>query len=320
MKLLVLGGTRFVGRHVVGAALADGHDVTLFNRGVSAPGLFDGDVRFLRGNRQGGGVSALRAASFEGVIDVTAYRPSDVETVLGALADPAVPYALVSTVSVYAEPIAPNSDEDAAVIALTTGGRRPEDSADAYGGLKARCERVAPPHALIVRPGVVAGPYDWTERVTRWARRAAEGDPVIAGDPRQPIQFIDARDLAKFLLHGITAGVAGTYNAVTEPVPFHAFLDAAGAEDRVVWAGRERLRRAGVEFWSELPMTLPPEEESFLTFSSARARRAGLLTRPLAETLADIRAWDADRPAIERRDPLSRDRERALLETSTDPA
>jgi 2'-hydroxyisoflavone reductase len=168
------------------------------------------------------------------------------------------------------------------------------------------------PCGLVARPCVVAGPHDPTERVTRWARRAADGDVMLAGDPNQPVQLIDVRHLATFLLHGIRTGLSGPHNVAAEPVPFSAFLDAAGAQDRVVWAGRERLQRAGVRLWDDLPMTLPAGDEAFLTFSSARARAAGLRTQPLAETLADIREWDATRPSVQRRDHFA-GRERELL-------
>lgn len=313
MKLLVLGGTRFVGRHVVEAAITGGHDVTLFNRGRSAPGLFGDTVEELRGNRETGDLAALRGRRFDAIVDASAYRPCDVAGVLNALAHNFDVYAFISTVSVYAEPIALGSDESAPVIELADGIPLSGDSVEAYGGLKACCERLLPPHALVVRPGVVAGPYDPTERVTRWARRAGEGDNLLAAAPEQPVQFIDARDLASFLLEGIARDLTGIFNVVTEPVPFSAFLDAAGAGDRVVWAGRERLAAAGVALWDELPMTAPREDEAFLTFSSARARAAGLRTRPVAETLTDVRAWDATRPPGERSDPLPRRREIELL-------
>lgn len=199
------------------------------------------------------------------------------------------------------------------MVELTDPLPSPGDSAEAYGGLKVLCERAAPRHALIARSGVVAGPHDPTERVTRWARRAGEGDALLAADSQQPVQLIDARDLAAFLLAGIAGGVTGTFNVVTEPVSFGAFLDAAGASDRVVWAGRDWLAAAGVTLWDELPMTATREDEAFLTFSSARAREAGLRTRPLAQTLADVRAWDGSRSPDERGDPFPREREHALL-------
>jgi 2'-hydroxyisoflavone reductase len=312
MRLLVLGGTRFVGRHVVDAALAHEHQVTLLNRGRSAPGLFGDAVEELRGDRVRGDVAALRGRSFDAVVDATAYRPAEVDAVLDALGGHGGPYAFISSVSVYAEPIARGSDEEAPLIELGATDLEPGDSATAYGGLKVACERRLPSDALVVRPGVVAGPHDPTERVTRWARRAGDGDALLASDAQQPVQLIDARDLAAFLLDGVADGVSGTFNVVTEPVSFGAFLAAAGAGDRVVWAGRERLAAAGVALWDELPMTTAAEDEAFLTFSNRRARTAGLRTRPLAQTLADIREWDATRPDGERGDPFAR-REAELL-------
>ena len=312
MRLLVLGGTGFVGRHVVEAALARGAEVSIFNRGRSAPGLFGDAVEELRGDRVRGDVESLRGRSFDAVVDVTGYRPAEVDSVLDALGGHAGPYAFVSSVSVYAEPIAAHSDEGASVIELAGELPEPSDSAEAYGGLKVLCERRLRPDALIVRPAVVAGPYDPTERVTRWARRAGQGDRLLAADPEQPVQFVDARDLAAFLLHGVATGLGGTFNVAAQPVSFATFLEAGGAGDRVVWAGRERLVQAGIRLWDDLPMTLAPEDEAFLTFSSERARAAGLRTRPLERTLADIRSWDATRPAGERRDPFAA-REAELL-------
>ncbi len=299
MHVLVVGGTRFVGRHVVEAALARGHRVTLFNRGRSAPGLFGTAVEELRGDRAAGRVGALGGRRFDATIDVSGYRPEEVAAVLAALGPGAGAYAFVSTVSVYREPVARDSDEDAPV----------DESGAGYGGRKVRCERALPPGALVVRPGVVAGPYDPTERVTRWARRAVDGDAVLAADPDQPVQLIDARDLAAFVLDGVERGLAGTFNVVTEPVTFRELLAAAGAGDRVAWVGAERLVAVGVALWEELPLAADPVDAGFLTFSSTRARAAGLRTRPLAETLADVRAWDATRPPAERRDPFARERE-----------
>ena len=312
MRLLILGGTGFVGRHVAVAALARGHDVTLFNRGRTAPGLFGAGVEELRGDREAGNVDALRGRAFDAVVDATAYEPHQVDAVLDALGRHDGAYALVSSVSVYAEPIATHSDERAPVIELAEPLPRPADGATAYGGLKVLCERRLPPDALVLRPSVVAGPHDPTDRVTRWARRAGDGDALLGADPDQPLQLVDARDLAAFALHGIDTGLGGTFNVATEPVAFSAFLQAAGAADRVAWAGRDRLRAAGIRLWEDLPMTIDAEEEAFMTFSSARARAAGLRTRPLAETLADTRAWDVTRAPHQRRDPFAA-RERELL-------
>lgn len=305
MRLLVLGGTGFVGRHVVEAALARGAEVSVFNRGRSAPGLFGDAVEELRGDRVRGEVESLRGRPFDAVVDVTGYRPAEVDVVLDALGGHAGPYAFVSSVSVYTEPIAAHSDESAPVIELGSVPAEPSDSATAYGGLKILCERRLPPGALVVRPAVVAGPYDPTERVTRWARRAGEGDRLLAADPQQPVQFVDARDLAAFLLHGVASGLSGTFNVAAPPVSFKTFLEACGAGDRVVWAGRERLVQAGIRLWDDLPMTLAADDEAFLTFSAERARAAGLRTRPPEETLADTGAWDATRPAAERGDPFA---------------
>jgi 2'-hydroxyisoflavone reductase len=266
-----------------------------------------------------GGLAALAGRHFDVIIDPSAYFPADVHA---AAAIPADRYVLVSSASVYREPVAAGSDEQAPTHRLA--GPVPEaiDSAEVYGALKVLCERAAeerlPGRALILRCGLVAGPLDPTERFVYWPRRLARGGTVLAGDPDQPVQFIDARDLATWALAAAEAGSAGVFNAVAEPLTMAALVAAcaaaAGRPAETVWAGDSFLLDHGVAPWDDLPLWLPAEEAGFLALDASRARRAGLRTRPPAATVADVLRWDATRDQAERRDALTAERERALLE------
>ena len=253
MRLLVVGGTRFVGRHLVDAALAAGHEVALFNRGRTNPDLFP-DVERLRGDRAAGDLAALAGRSFDGTIDVSAYTPRDVEALLGAGA--ALGHlTFVSTISVHYEL--------------------------EYGRQKLLAERALPDGTTIVRPGIVAGAHDHTERFTYWARRLREGGRIEAGDPEQPVQVIDARDLGAFLVHVTERRTAGTFTAVgpDRPLTFGTLLQAAD----VAWHA---------EAAEALPLVLADRGDwDSMRFDSADALAAGLRLRPIEETI-DAAAGD----------------------------
>src|SRR5260221_7099253 len=212
MRILVLGGTQFLGRHVVDAALERGHDVSLFNRGRTRPELFAAAVERLRGDRDGD-LSALEGRSFDAVVDTSGYVPRIVRNTLDALGEVGH-YTFVSSVSVYADLSAPPT-EASAVRELE---QPTEEWREAYGELKADCEDVVRerfPEAFIPRPGLIVGPWDPTGRFTYWPQRIAAGGHVLApAPPDAPAQMIDARDLAAWILHGAATGLSGTYNAV----------------------------------------------------------------------------------------------------------
>jgi 2'-hydroxyisoflavone reductase len=319
MRLLIVGGTRFVGRHIAQAALERGHEVTLFNRGVTAPDLFPGAER-VRGDRHAGGLAALADRRFDAIVDPSAYFPADVEAAAGVRADR---YVLISSGSVYADPVAPGSDEGAPIHEL--GGPVPAtiDSAEAYGALKVLCERTAerrfPGRTLVLRPGLVAGPLDPTERFAYWPRRVARGGRVLAAEADQPVQFIDARDLAAWAVAAVEEGTVGVFNTVgpAEPLTMAGLLETCaavtGSPAEPVWTGDAFLLDHGVEPWGDLPLWLPADAAGFLAVDAARARAAGLRTRPPADTIADVVRWDAARDPAERRDAMPTDREHALL-------
>lgn len=290
MRLLVLGGTGFVGRHIVQRALARGDEVTLFNRGRTAPGLFP-EAELLRGDRAGD-LRALREGGACAAIDVTGYHPEHVAASSRLLAGRVERLTFISTISVYDDVSRPGVDEDAPTAPLTSGGW--ED----YGALKARCELAAhealPRRALIIRPGVVAGPHDPTNRFSAWVRRGARGGRMLApGAPNRPIQLIDARDLAAFVIDLAAARATGTFNAVGADLTWGEMLSACIVPGtQLVWVADERLRAAGIDD-DALPLWIAADDvdnTGFMRVSAARARAAGLRHRPFEQTARDTRA------------------------------
>lgn len=292
LKLLVLGGTVFLGRHVVEAALAAGHHVTMFNRGRRVID-WPGPVEALVGDRDGD-TSALRGRRFDAVIDCSGYRPAQINSVAQALG-PALPFwVFVSSISVIARfPPGQAHDETASVTPDTSG----------YGGEKARAEEalqaIAPGQAAIVRPGLIVGTHDPTGRFGYWPWRVAQGGAVLApGRPERPVQVIDVRDLAHFCLHLAESSTTGTFNAIGPAQPMQALLDAcraaSGSDARFVWRADAELLAANVAPWTGLPLWIPESDADFggmLLARNERAVAAGLRCRPLAETVAAI--WAA---------------------------
>lgn len=320
MRVLLIGGTRFVGRHVAQAALDRGDQLTLFNRGLTNPSLFP-EAEHVRGDRHTD-LGAVAGREFDVIVDSSAYFPADVEAV-GRLADTAAHYVLVSSLSVYPDPVAAGTDEQAQVIELEPPFPDEITSAETYGGLKVLCERTAhrlfAGRALIARAGVVVGPHDYSGRFAYWPRRMAAGGRVLAAEPEQPLQFIDARDLADWLLDASERRLAGTFNAAgpASALTMKELLAncsrVTGGEADVVWAGDEFLLDHGVEPFEDLPLWLPREFAGFCQTDSSAALAEGLSFRPLVETIADTFEWDSSQPTEEQIDPLPRGRERELL-------
>jgi 2'-hydroxyisoflavone reductase len=319
MRLLIIGGTRFVGRHIAQAAIDRGHDVTLFHRGVTNPHLFP-EAEHVHGDRHAGGLAALGARRFDAIVDPSAYFPADVEAAAAINADR---YLLISSGSVYRDPVAPGADETAPTYELQGPAPDTFDSPDVYGALKVLCERAAqarfPDGTLILRSGLVVGPDDPTERFTYWPRRVARGGPVLAAEPDQPVQFIDARDLGTWAIRALESDTVGVFNTVgpAEPLTmaqlFDACVSVTGSDAEPVWAGDRFLLERCVEPWTDLPLWLPADVAGFLAVDTARARGAGLRTRSPAETITDLLRWDAERDPAERRDAMPAERERELL-------
>lgn len=292
LRLLVLGGTRFVGRALVGSALARGHHVTLFNRGRSNPELFNDQlgVEKIRGDRTRD-LTPLAGRHWDAVVDVAAYYPDDVARSVDALAPSTDRYLFVSTISVYADCSVPPV-EGAPVATLTD----PSDQSPAsYGARKAVCEQVVEStfggRATVVRPGLIVGPFDPTDRFGYWPRRIAAGGTVLApGHPDDPLQFIDVRDLADFIVLLLEEDRPGTFNATGRPIGFGSFLEACqracDSYVKLVWVPSEQLLKAGLDPWMGVPLWIgAPEMKAANLVNTDRAVSAGLRSRPLEDTI-----------------------------------
>ena len=307
MRLLVLGGTTFVGRALVEAALDRGHEVTLFNRGKTNPELFP-TVEKLRGERDGQ-LDALRGRSWDAVADVAGFVPRVVRQSVQLIEAPY--YLFVSTRSVYADVSGP-TDETAPLH----GDVDSEDVSKHYGELKAMCERVVQERPSgIVRPGLIVGPHDPTGRFTYWPHRIARGGEVLApGAPDDPVTLIDVRDLGDWMVRLCERETQGVYNAIdvrTWGELLDACVHATGSDARLVWVPSDWLLEQGVDEWMELPLWLAsPEYAGMHRVSNDRAVAAGLEFRPLEETvrgtLAEAQTTDDA--------GLEPERERELLE------
>ena len=326
MRLLVLGGTQFLGRHLVDAALAAGDEVTLFNRGRTRPELFAGRVERIEGDRDGG-LDALAGGEWDAVVDTCGYVPRVVAASAGALSGRCGHYTFVSSESVYADVSRPGIDETAPVARLADPATEVIDG-ETYGGLKALCEEAAeaamPGRVLNVRPGLIVGPWDPTDRFTYWPRRiAAGGDVLLPGGPERPVQFVDGRDLAAWILAAARRGLTGVFNtcgpAETTGMGelFDACVAVSGADARPRWTDERALIDAGVEPWSELPLWVgegaEPADAGFMQISSARAIAEGLAFRPVSEIARDTIAWDREHPEFRSAAPLTPAREAELL-------
>jgi len=325
MKLLVIGGSRFVGRHLVEAAVARGDAVTVFNRGRS--GQVPAGVEQRVGDRRAD-LSALAQGCWDAVLDTCGYLPGEVDRMAAQLRGRVGRYAFVSSISVYASTARAN-DETGLVGEIDDPATEVVDG-HSYGPLKALCEMALQRRfgvdALILRPGLIVGPHDPTQRFTYWPARlsrAQDGDAVLApGRPDDAVQFIDARDLAAFALHLLDGGEAGIYNVVGAPTTMGEVLstcaDVAGVRPHWRWLAMARLMAHGLQPWRDLPLALPDDAEhaGLMHTNGRRARAAGLRTRPLRDTVADTLAWWRQLPAAQQRFELaglSPEREAAAL-------
>ncbi|HET9079852.1 MAG TPA: NAD-dependent epimerase/dehydratase family protein [Trebonia sp.] len=316
MRILVLGGTRFAGRAVVEAALGRGDAVTMFNRGITSPGLFPG-VETVAGDRTAD-LSPLGRREFDAVVDVACYDPAAARLSAGTLKGRVGRYVFVSTVSVYASQSTTEAQtEDAPLAELKPGAADPLEN---YGANKALCEAVVREaygeRALIGRPGLITGPHDPTDRFPYWPRRVARGGRVLApGDPGDLTQVIDVRDLAAFLLDGIHRHRGGVYNLTGTPRPFGILLNlcrtATYSDAELTWVPADRLVAAGVDPGTGIPLWVgEPGYEAFSDVDSSRAAAAGLNCRAITETIRDTLAWDLGRggPAKPGLDPAEEER------------
>lgn len=305
--ILILGGTGFIGPHQVRAARERGHTLTLFNRGRTNPDLFPG-IETLLGDRNGD-LESLRGRRWDVVLDNSGFEPEQVRLSAGLLKDAVDHYVFVSTQSVYADRSVIGQDESGAV------GRSgvPEQEWSGYGPLKALCEKeleaAMPGRSTVVRPAVIVGPGDSSDRFTYWVQRVDRGGDILApGRPDDPTQFIDVRDLTEWMVRLAEEGTTGTFNAtgprevLTVQTMLETIDSVTDSTTNFVWTDYDFLAEQGVRPFSDLPMWMVPEGRTagFMRMSAARAQAAGLTYRPLAVTAGDTLAWWKARPEEER--------------------
>jgi 2'-hydroxyisoflavone reductase len=328
LRVLILGGTAFLGPALVEQALEAGHRVTLFNRGKTAPDLFKGveQVETLLGDRNNQ-LETLQGREWDLVIDTSGYVPRHVQLAAKLLAPHVAHYVFISSISVYASFAKPN-DETSPVARLTDPAVE-QITGETYGGLKALCEEAAekamPGRVTNIRPGLIVGPRDRTDRFTYWPARVAAGGEVLApGSPKDDVQWIDVRDLAAFVLRTGEQRVAGVFNACSAPGQFSigALLDScrrvSGSDAKFTWADSAFLAGQQVAPWSDMPVWIPPEGEEIAASmnSTQRAKAAGLQIRAVDDTVLATLEWHRQRPEAQRaklRSGLTAEREAAVL-------
>jgi 2'-hydroxyisoflavone reductase len=323
MRILIIGGTAFVGRHIAQAALDAGHDLTLFHRGQTGTELFS-QATHLSGDRDQD-LSALAAGSWDATIDVCAYFPRQVRALAGALGMRGGRYVFISSVSAYSPSVPPDYDESAP-LAQVSDPEATQVTNENYGGLKVACEQAATglfgPDTTIIRPTYVIGPYDRTYRFTWWVDRIARGGTVLApGSPDDPIQLIDARDQAAWIVSLLERSITGTFHAVSPAPPFGfgQMLDAIAAEvgppgTKLTWADSSFLHAQGLD-GAALPLWAEGEGDAanMSMANPSAAFATGLTPRPLRQTVADIRAEDRTPGTGRTGVGISAEREAAVL-------
>ena len=316
MKFLILGGTRFLGRHLVEAALARDHQVTLFNRGRHETDTSP-NVEIIHGDRNGG-LADLSGLHWDAAIDTCGYTPRQVRVAAEILADAVNHYTFISSLSVFADYSVSGVNESAPVKTLTSEQLSEAETIDAtgnvsaatygkmYGALKALSEQAAeetlPNRVLVVRPGLIVGSYDYTDRFTYWVLRVARGGEVLApGNPTRFVQLIDVRDLAQWIVRMIERGQTGTYNANGRPkaLTMEMMLEecrmVTKSDANFTWVSDRFLMKENVVPWTEMPLWLPEEDaphmKGFMSVDCSKAVAAGLTLRPLSETIEDTFTW-----------------------------
>lgn len=339
MQLLILGGTRFLGRHLVAAALARDHDVTLFHRGNN-PGAAHSHVETIYGDRHSN-LAQLHGRRWDAVIDTCGYHPHAVRAAAVALAEVVPHYTFISSASVYADYSLASLDEMAPVATLTSEQWHEARAIDTsgnvsaatygklYGPLKVFCEQAAeevlPGRVLIVRPGLLVGPEDYSDRFTYWVARVARGGEVLApGRPHRVVQLIDTRDVAAWIIAMVEHQHTGLYNVTSWPptLTMETLLTTchivSGNDARFTWVSEPFLHAEEVAHWTDMPLWIPedtmPHRQGLMAVNCQKAMAAGLRCRPLHETVRDTLQWYG---AQKQHEPLTAgiaaDREQDLL-------
>jgi 2'-hydroxyisoflavone reductase len=322
MKILILGGTRFIGRHLVNSARVRRHEVTLFNRGQTNSDLFR-KVKKIRGDREKD-LDQL-SGEWDAVIDTCGYVPRVVRMSAEALKNKVERYVYISSISVYADTSKVGIRESHPVRKLADESIE-EITDETYGPLKALCEQTVQDvmgiNSLIVRPGLVVGPHDPTDRFTYWVQRIARGGDVLVPDrPDAPTQIIDVRDIADFIIQLIEQDVSGVFHATGETVSLETVFQTcalvSGSDAHFKWAPVEFLVQNNVSPWSDMPIWLPDSGEyaGFAYADISKAVNAGLKLSSLNETVKDTLSWVTELPADhEMKAGLKPEREKELLE------
>ncbi|HYI12764.1 MAG TPA: NAD-dependent epimerase/dehydratase family protein [Thermoanaerobaculia bacterium] len=340
MKLLILGGTRFLGVHLVAAAAARQHELTLFHRG-SETLAENPQVEIIHGDRNRD-LAKLHGRHWDAVIDTCGYLPRHVAASAEALSAAVEQYVFISSISVYANLSVPGIDETAAVVRLTAGQLQEADTIDAsgpvsaatygplYGGLKALCEEtvqdVMPGRVLSIRSGLIAGPHDYTDRFTYWVARVARGGEVLApAPPQRSVQFIDAGDLADWIVDMVEHRHCGVFNASGSPstITMKSLLEScravSGSDASWTWVSERFLLDEHVAPWTELPFWLPaaamPHMGGLMAVNCQKAVAAGLRERSLDQTIGAVLRWyREEQQGRTLRAGLAEDREQQLLQ------
>ena len=324
MRILIIGGTAFVGRHITEAAIADGHDVTLFHRGQTGTRLFESATHLIGDRNED--LSALATGDWDATIDVSAYLARQVRSLAATLGDRGGLHVLISSTSAYRAPVAPGFTEDSALAELDDPDTEVVNDST-YGGLKVACERAVTEiygagGRTIIRPTYVIGPHDYTYRFTWWVERIARGGTVLApGLPTDPIQVIDARDMATWIVSLVAGSVTGVFHAVSPPPPFGFgdLLEVVASEvappgTELAWVDPDFLLGEGCDDTSLPLWPAADPERDINTADPAAAFATGLRPRPLRRSVAEIHAAEAASPTTPRGPiGLAPDRESELL-------
>lgn len=326
MNLLILGGTQFLGRHIVEAAIQKSHNITLLNRGKSNPDLFT-DLNCIRGDRNDEKVlKELQSQKWDCVIDCCGYQPDSVSKSLHALRESADHYIFISSVSVYSDFSERIIKEDSKKQTPTNSTNLNSDDPATYGLRKYACEErvrtIFPTASTILRPGLIVGPWDTTWRFPYWIDRVNFGGEILSpGSPNDPVQFIDARDLANFILRTAESNHYGTFNTVGPgfSLPLGELLNSIkstlNSDCSFRWVGEDFLLNLEVQPWTHLPLWLPIKSQGVFRVEDRKARLKGLQSRPIEETIRDTSDWMIDAPKrIKLEYGLSQSRERELLD------
>ncbi len=315
MKILIIGGTKFLGRHLVTAAQKRNHEITLFHRGRhSSEGIEN--VKEIFGDRNDD-LDKLKNQNWDAVIDTCGYLPQTVKASVEQLKNSVGQYVFISSISAYADFSSSDYDENVPLAVLTEEQKVKANKIDAkgeitavvledmYGALKALCEQEAQDvfsdKTLIVRSGLIVGSFDTTDRFTYWVMRVAKGGEVLApGTPQRFVQFVDARDLSEWIIKMIEDKQSGIYNATGKPfeLTMEKMLEeikrVSGSDANFTWVDENFLKREKVGEWSEMPLYLAEsvkEAQGFLSANIGKALEKGLSFRPLCDTIQDTLAW-----------------------------